>query len=228
MISSVVAAVLCVGGGDGQQPPPLEEIVQVSTHRISRALERVRKLRFRAPVPSKFLNREQVQAHVRAYMERDYPATRLREIAAARAAWGYLPRGYDLQAAHLRLFDGGVAAFYDARDKVIIVPAGADPARLPEVLVHELAHGLQDQHLPLDDLVRPDRNDDDQSWAHAAVIVCAYCGYKALDNYSLYAVQVLGMDEVRGAALSTWGSWIRPIAAHLVHAQHLDLSLIHI
>ena len=50
-------------------------------------------------------------------------------------------------------------------------------------------------------------------WAHAAVIVCAYCGYKALDNYSLYAVQVLGMDEVRGAALSTWGSWIRPIAA---------------
>jgi nitrate/nitrite transporter NarK len=50
-------------------------------------------------------------------------------------------------------------------------------------------------------------------WAHAAVIVCAYCGYKGLDNYSLYAVQVLGMDEVRGAGLATWGSWIRPIAA---------------
>jgi sugar phosphate permease len=50
-------------------------------------------------------------------------------------------------------------------------------------------------------------------WAHAAVIVCAYCAYKGLDNYSLYAVQVLGMDEVRGAALSTWGGWIRPIAA---------------
>jgi sugar phosphate permease len=50
-------------------------------------------------------------------------------------------------------------------------------------------------------------------WAHAAVIVCAYCGYKGLDNYSLYAVQVLGMDEVRGAALATWGGWIRPVAA---------------
>jgi len=50
-------------------------------------------------------------------------------------------------------------------------------------------------------------------WAHAAVIVCAYCGYKGLDNYSLYAVQVLGMDEVRGAALATYGSWIRPVAA---------------
>ena len=50
-------------------------------------------------------------------------------------------------------------------------------------------------------------------WAHAAVIVCAYCGYKGLDNYSLYAVQVLGMDEVRGATLSTYGGWIRPFAA---------------
>jgi sugar phosphate permease len=52
-------------------------------------------------------------------------------------------------------------------------------------------------------------------WAHAAVIVCAYCAYKGLDNYSLYAVQVLGMDEVRGAALATYGAWIRPFAAVL-------------
>jgi len=50
-------------------------------------------------------------------------------------------------------------------------------------------------------------------WAQAAIIICAYCGYKGLDNYSLYAVQVLGMDEVRGAALSTYGAWVRPFAA---------------
>jgi len=50
-------------------------------------------------------------------------------------------------------------------------------------------------------------------WAQAAVVVCAYCGYKGLDNYSLYAVQVLGMDEVAGAKLSAYGAYIRPIAA---------------
>jgi nitrate/nitrite transporter NarK len=50
-------------------------------------------------------------------------------------------------------------------------------------------------------------------WAQAGVIVCAYCGYKGLDNYSLYAVQVLGMDEVEGAALATYGAWTRPVAA---------------
>lgn len=50
-------------------------------------------------------------------------------------------------------------------------------------------------------------------WAQAAIIVCAYCGYKGLDNYSLYAVQVLGMDEVEGAQFSTYGAYIRPFAA---------------
>ena len=50
-------------------------------------------------------------------------------------------------------------------------------------------------------------------WAQAAVIVFAYCGYKGLDNYSLYAVQVLGMDEVEGARLASYGAWTRPAAA---------------
>ena len=50
-------------------------------------------------------------------------------------------------------------------------------------------------------------------WAQAAVVVCAYCGFKGTDNYSLYAVQVLGMNEVDGARFATWGAYVRPFAA---------------
>jgi sugar phosphate permease len=50
-------------------------------------------------------------------------------------------------------------------------------------------------------------------WAQAAVIICAYCGYKAVDNYSLYAVQVLGMNEAEGATLATYIIYLRPVAA---------------
>lgn len=50
-------------------------------------------------------------------------------------------------------------------------------------------------------------------WAQAAIIICAYCGYKGLDNYSLYAVQVLRMNEVDGAKLAALGVYVRPIAA---------------
>jgi nitrate/nitrite transporter NarK len=50
-------------------------------------------------------------------------------------------------------------------------------------------------------------------WAQAAIVICAYCGFKGLDNYSLYAVQVLGMDEVAAARFATWGAYLRPVAA---------------
>ncbi len=49
-------------------------------------------------------------------------------------------------------------------------------------------------------------------WTQAAVIICAYCGFKGLDNYSLYAVQVLGMNEIDAARLATYGAYVRPVA----------------
>ena len=49
-------------------------------------------------------------------------------------------------------------------------------------------------------------------WAQAAIIICAYCGYKGLDNFSLYAVQVLGMNEIDAAKLVNYGFFIRPVA----------------
>ncbi len=49
-------------------------------------------------------------------------------------------------------------------------------------------------------------------WTQAAIIICAYCGYKGLDNYSLYAVQVLGMNEIDAARLATYGAYVRPVA----------------
>ena len=50
-------------------------------------------------------------------------------------------------------------------------------------------------------------------WAQAGVIICAYCCYKALDNYSLYGVEVLGLDEVQAAGLTSYGAYARPVAA---------------
>jgi len=50
-------------------------------------------------------------------------------------------------------------------------------------------------------------------WAQAIVVVCAYCGYKGLDNYSLYAVQVLGMSQLDAAGFTAATAYIRPVAA---------------
>uniref|UniRef100_UPI00356A0AD4 MFS transporter n=1 Tax=Novipirellula sp. TaxID=2795430 RepID=UPI00356A0AD4 len=47
----------------------------------------------------------------------------------------------------------------------------------------------------------------------ALIIVCAYVGYKGLDDVSLYAREVLEYDEVAAAHTSTVSMWVRPIAA---------------
>jgi nitrate/nitrite transporter NarK len=48
-------------------------------------------------------------------------------------------------------------------------------------------------------------------WVQALVVICAYCGYKGLDNYSLYAVQVLGMNEYEAAKFTATAAYLRPV-----------------
>ena len=50
-------------------------------------------------------------------------------------------------------------------------------------------------------------------WLQAIVVVCAYVGYKGLDDVSLYAHDVLGFDEIQAARVGTLSMWVRPFAA---------------
>ena len=50
-------------------------------------------------------------------------------------------------------------------------------------------------------------------WLQALVVVCAYCGFKGIDNYSLYAVKVLNYSELDAAQFMSVTSYLRPVAA---------------
>ena len=50
-------------------------------------------------------------------------------------------------------------------------------------------------------------------WLQAFIIICAYVGFKATDDFSLYASDVLKLDEVEAAKMGTVSLWMRPIAA---------------
>lgn len=50
-------------------------------------------------------------------------------------------------------------------------------------------------------------------WLQAVIVVCAYVGYKATDDFSLMARDVLGLDEVTAAGIGTLTFWIRAIVA---------------
>ena len=50
-------------------------------------------------------------------------------------------------------------------------------------------------------------------WMQAVILLCAYVAFKGFDNYSLFAVEVYGMNEVDAALIVTIGAWLRPVAA---------------
>ncbi len=49
-------------------------------------------------------------------------------------------------------------------------------------------------------------------WFQAIVIVGAYCTFKGIDYYSQYAKDIWGWSDVDASTLSTFSSWMRPIA----------------
>lgn len=47
----------------------------------------------------------------------------------------------------------------------------------------------------------------------AAIVVCAYCAYKGLDNYAVYVVDVLKMNQLEAAQFTSYAAYLRPLSA---------------
>ncbi len=50
-------------------------------------------------------------------------------------------------------------------------------------------------------------------WLQAVIILCAYVAYKSTDNFSLYARDVFGYNDIAALSLGTVSFWMRPLAA---------------
>ena len=50
-------------------------------------------------------------------------------------------------------------------------------------------------------------------WLQAIIVVCAYTGYKGIDDYGLFSRDAFGFNDVQAARLGTLALWIRPLAA---------------
>lgn len=50
-------------------------------------------------------------------------------------------------------------------------------------------------------------------WLQAVIILCAYVGFKAIDDFSLYAYEVIGLNQVEAAKAGVMSLWVRPVAA---------------
>ena len=62
-------------------------------------------------------------------------------------------------------------------------------------------------------------------WLQAVILLCAYVGYKCIDDFGLYAQDAFGYNDIQSAHIATISFWMRPLAA--VIAGYLGDRFIH-
>jgi hypothetical protein len=132
----------------------------------------VRSLPFLQEVPAEI----QDEARIRAFVEADIDPVELREARDLYTSLGLLPSDVDLEALLLEVLGEQIVGYYDPKGQRLVVRddvmrslarSSVDEARV--VLVHELVHALQDQHLRLGVLNELERDSDAENAYHALV-----------------------------------------------------------
>jgi len=171
-------------GGPGrvrasQRKPTLAETRVIAE--LMAAAERVRQLRFARPVPVLVENRERITQYVSTQIEEE----ELERARVVYTALGLLPAELDVRALLLRLMGEQVVGYYDSEAKRLVVrddimrgfaarphdddAAQSELAEARIVLLHELVHALQDQHLELSKHIHAERDTDAANAFHALV-----------------------------------------------------------
>lgn len=162
-----------------RRKPSLRE-AQVITE-LMRAAERVRNLRFIRRVPVLVEDRARITEYVSTQIEEE----ELERARVVYTALGLLPEDLDVRALLLRLMGEQVVGYYDADEKHLVVRddimrgfaqhqgeesnTESDLAEARIVLLHELVHALQDQHLHLSEHIHAERDTDASNAFHALV-----------------------------------------------------------
>jgi hypothetical protein len=154
-------------------PCPLFAQSDDAAQRIAReltpAVERAVGVPFRRPPVVATRSREQVRRFLDAKIAEQFPPAELRAVERAYKAFGLVPESLDVRRILLDLYAEQVVGFYDPDSSALFVVRGADPMMVRLILAHELVHALQDQHAPLNRVLKLRRSNDRQMAGQAVM-----------------------------------------------------------
>jgi len=115
-------------------------------------------------------SREQLESYMLGEFHEELPPGRARAVEETYVRLGLLPDSLDLVSFLRKLYVEQVVGYYDATRDTLYVREGVQDEEFRPVLVHEMVHALQDQHMDLDSLLEAREDDNDASTAaHAAL-----------------------------------------------------------
>lgn len=124
-------------------------------------------------------------------LDAEFPGDSLDRVTSAYQAFGLVPDTVDLRQLLVDLLLEQAIGYYDPARDILFVRDEAPDEMLETVLVHELVHALQDQHVDLDSLLHTvSRND-----ARAAI-------QAAVEGHATVAMMAWQFSQMTGASIS--------------------------
>lgn len=147
-------------------------------------------LEARAPIRVTLQDTGSVRAYVERQLTEELDPEELEGVHATYAALGLIPDTLDLRALMMEVYKEQIIGYYDPKAKELYVVEGVPRGEIRPVLAHELVHALQDQYADLEALIAPERGNDRQTAAQAA-----------LEGHATLVMFALMLEEQQGGAI---------------------------
>lgn len=132
-----------------------------------------------------------LESYLLERIETEYPGDELEKMARAYQEFGLLPEDVDLERMLVELLLEQALGYYDPARDVLFIRAEVPRAGVEQVLVHELVHALQDQHIDLDSLIRARSQNDARMAAQSA-----------MEGHATLAMFVYQLGEMTGSPVA--------------------------
>ncbi len=153
LLAGAVLLAACSTNGERAGADPVDASLEALVDSLLPGLERLSGLERRQPLQMAMQSREGARAFIEGQLDKEMPPARINALRKSYAALGLMPDTLDLRALLLELYTEQVIGYYDPATDRLYVIDGVDREMLRPVLVHELVHALQDQHVNLDSLI---------------------------------------------------------------------------
>jgi len=144
-----------------------EERARQIAEEVIPKIERAVGLPYRSPPQIAVRSRDQIRGYIDAKIQSELPPEVLEKLSLAYRLFGLIPDTLDLQALLAELYYEQVVGYFDPDSATLYVPDGMDPALLRFTVAHELVHALQDQYMPLSEILSADQGNDRRAAAQA-------------------------------------------------------------
>jgi len=134
-----------------------------------RHVQQVRQLDATRPVPGVRLGRGALIERVKEHVARELPPKAIRNEGLELQLFGFLPTGFDYEAAEYQLLQEQLAGYYEPADRTMYLASDLHDDEADATLAHELVHALQDQHWDLESRSRYRPGEGDRSEAVSAL-----------------------------------------------------------